>query len=241
MKKMNLSPSNKTFIVSFILVITGILTGGLLHPYFYLIAGLGLFGPGLLRELSILNDQDDFQRASSRKAGNMAFLITGFILLLVICLKTAGKFQGVGGKPFELWSGILCIGLGIYCSVYLSQFWGGKKAALRLLVISGVIWTVFIVLSEWRDPIGLLLEFALVPFPLFLAVLLGIKWHRYVPLLLIPLSIFYLLYFHLYSISIQQWGKLIVIIFLVLPPFIAGILFIHEGIEEKKHNRRSRQ
>jgi hypothetical protein len=80
MKKMKLSPSNKTFIVSLILVITGILTGGLLHPYFYLIAGLGLFGPGLLRELSILNDQDDFQRASSRKAGNMAFLITGFIL-----------------------------------------------------------------------------------------------------------------------------------------------------------------
>jgi hypothetical protein len=97
MKKMKLSPSNKTFIVSLILVITGILTGGLLHPYFYLIAGLGLFGPGLLRELSILNDQDDFQRASSRKAGNMAFLITGFILLLVICLKTAGKFEGVEG------------------------------------------------------------------------------------------------------------------------------------------------
>lgn len=41
---------------------------------FLSLAALGTFGPGILRELGILNDQDEFQRRADRQAGYHAFL-----------------------------------------------------------------------------------------------------------------------------------------------------------------------
>ena len=44
---------------------------------------LGLFGPGLRRELGLLRDQDEFQLAVAQRAGWRAFLAGGLTLLLL--------------------------------------------------------------------------------------------------------------------------------------------------------------
>ena len=42
-------------------------------------AGLGAFGPGILRELGWLNDQDEFQRQAARRAGYHAWLFSALL------------------------------------------------------------------------------------------------------------------------------------------------------------------
>ncbi len=52
--------------------------------WFFLLAALGTFGPGVLREIGWLQDQDEFQRQADHRAGYHAFLVTG--LLMFVCV-----------------------------------------------------------------------------------------------------------------------------------------------------------
>jgi len=42
--------------------------------WFFLLVGVGTFGPGLLRELGLLNDRGEFQRRADHRVGYYAFL-----------------------------------------------------------------------------------------------------------------------------------------------------------------------
>jgi len=45
--------------------------------------GVGAFGPGILRELGWLKDQDEFQRRAAHRAGYHAFAVTGLVAFFI--------------------------------------------------------------------------------------------------------------------------------------------------------------
>ncbi len=51
------------------LVVLGVMLWMLVNKGLLVVAGLGVFGPGILREIGLLNDQDEFQRQSAYQAG----------------------------------------------------------------------------------------------------------------------------------------------------------------------------
>ena len=66
------------------LVILGLLLWMLVGKGFLFVAGLGAFGPGILRELGWLEDQDEFQRQAAHRAGYHAYLIGGLATALIV-------------------------------------------------------------------------------------------------------------------------------------------------------------
>ncbi len=61
------------------LVILGLLLMAFVSEGLLVVAGLGAFGPGILRELGWLKDQDEFQRQAAHRAGYHAYLIVSAI------------------------------------------------------------------------------------------------------------------------------------------------------------------
>src|SRR3990172_9980110 len=66
------------------LVILGLLLTSFIAGGFLILAGLGAFGPGILRELGWLNDQDEFQRQAAHRAGYHGYLIGGFAAVVAV-------------------------------------------------------------------------------------------------------------------------------------------------------------
>ena len=66
------------------LVILGVLLWMFVAEGLLFVSGLGAFGPGILRELGWLKDQDEFKRQAAHRAGYHAYLIGGLATVLVV-------------------------------------------------------------------------------------------------------------------------------------------------------------
>jgi dipeptide/tripeptide permease len=71
-------------LVAGMLVVTGIMLSMFVAMGLLILVGLGAFGPGLLREVGWLRDEDEFQRQAAYRAGYVAYLVGGFTAVLVI-------------------------------------------------------------------------------------------------------------------------------------------------------------
>jgi len=156
----------------------------------------GLFGPGILRELGLIRDQDEFQRAASYRSGQHAYLLTGSAAAILVMLQRA-----VGWKvdhPDELpllFASIACF---TWLTSRLMGYWGVVRAASRILLVFGSGWLVFTILSnlgsEWRGWWPLLLH-PLLAVPFFALAWLVPRHPRTSGLLLIGASLFFIRFF----------------------------------------------
>jgi len=73
------------------LVIVGVLLGMFVNKGLLVVAGLGAFGPGILRKLGWLTDPDEFQRQAARRAGYHAWLVGGLAAVLILSVLQRGK------------------------------------------------------------------------------------------------------------------------------------------------------
>lgn len=135
---------------------------------FLLLVGLGFFGPGILRELGLLHDKDEFQRRADHRAGYHAFLTAG----LAACTLVAW-LRGTGvpvRNPDELGTLFLAVLGFTWLFSSLLAYWGPRRTAARILIGFGSAWFVFAVVSntgpEWRGW-GPLLRNPLVTAPFF--------------------------------------------------------------------------
>jgi hypothetical protein len=152
-------------VVAGILVVTGILLSMFVAMAFLALAGLGAFGPGVLRELGWLRDEDEFQRQAAYRAGYVAYLVGGFTAVLVI---SALKWREANLDGPVAWVALVLIVLwGSWLFASLLRYWGARKMTSRLLVVFGLFWAAFVVGSHWTDPAALLME-SLVVVPFFL-------------------------------------------------------------------------
>ncbi len=156
------------------LVVAGILLADV-SWWFLVLSGLGASGPGLLRELGLLKDQDEFARRAAQRAGYHAFLATGLFGFVLVALVRVTK--GELKNPGELATLMLAM---LWLTWFLSSlltFWGPRKASLRLLLSFGVAWLAFALADAGSAPLGWLMA-SLPALPFFAAALLLRRWPR---------------------------------------------------------------
>ncbi len=143
-----------------------------------LLAGAGAFGPGLLRQMGLLPDLDEFQRQAVATAGYRAYLIGGSIA----CATIAGLHAtGAGVRyPAELLTFLLVVLWLTWLFAYVMQVWGPKRTAATVLATFGSFWLLFALLTAVSESntvaeglVGLLMGAAVVA-PFF-----GCAWAAY--------------------------------------------------------------
>jgi hypothetical protein len=175
------------------MVVAGFLLTGV-SWWFFLLAGLGTFGPGILRELNWLHDQDEFQRRTQHRAGYHAFLITGLIAFGLIAFVRSGA--RTMKDPQEL--GTLFLAL-LWCTWFFSwliDYWGTQKTAARILY--GFAWLVFTIISntgsEWTGWRALLMH-PLLTIPFFAMAWLSTRKPLIAGILLLAAAVYFFQFF----------------------------------------------
>ncbi len=126
------------------LVILGLLLMAFVAEGLLVVAGLGAFGPGILRELGWLKDQDEFQRQAAHRAGYHAYLIGGLAAVLAV---SGLRWRDASQNGAEWILLILVILWMTWLFSALLAYWGARKTASRVLLTFGAFWAVFVIAS----------------------------------------------------------------------------------------------
>ncbi|MDX1394662.1 MAG: hypothetical protein R3195_09725 [Gemmatimonadota bacterium] len=142
-----------TALVSTAVVAAGVLLWMFVSRGWLVVAGLGAFGPGILRELGLLSDHDEFQRRAARRAGYHAYLIGGFAAIAVL---SAIEWGGGAVDESAEWIRFIVVVLWLtWLSSTLLTFWGPQKTAARVLTAFGAFWAVFVVATLIGDAVSM--------------------------------------------------------------------------------------
>lgn len=173
-------------IVAAILSGGGILLAVTANMSFLILAALGTFGPGILRELGWLRDQDEFQRQAARRAGYHAYLTGGFLAIVLIALLRAG--QANLDDAASMTAALLLVILWLtWLFSALMDYLDPQRAASRTLVVFGLFWLMFVVLSHATEPTHLLAE-GVVVIPFFALAWVVRRWPRLGGVLLLAVA-----------------------------------------------------
>lgn len=177
------------------LVVAGFLLTGV-SWWFLLLAAAGTFGPGVLREVGVLHDKDEFQRRADHRAGYHAFLTVGSVAFVLVAFFRSG--ERLLRNPQELATLFLVL---LWFSWFVSSllsYWGARKTAARVLVVFGSVVLVFTVLSnlgsEWTGWAALLLH-PLLSVPFFGLAWLSRRLPRVAGVLLVGATVFFFGFF----------------------------------------------
>lgn len=217
-------------------VALGILLSMFVADGFLILAGLGAFGPGALREMGWLRDQDEFQRRTAHRAGYIAYLIGGFAAVLAV---SALKWQDADlGSPAEWVELVLLILWMTWLFSSMLSYWGAKKTASRVLMVFGSFWAVFVLamivgsLGEPGEPqlAGVLMGFVFVG-PFFVLAWTAGRWPRATGGLLLAVSAgFLLLTAPTWEARSLKWSSILVTATLLVVPLLAsGIALLRGG------------
>ena len=200
---------------------------------FLSLAALGTFGPGILREMGILNDQDEFQRRADRHAGYHAFLTAGFFTFLLVSYLRSGD-RNVE-EPEVAVSLILAVLWFTWFLSSLLSYWGPQKTVSRVLVAFGCVWLLFNVVGNLTDPIALIMQ-SLLSAPFFLLAYVAKKWPKIAGVILIAVSAFFFYFFHLYEIfgpNPLEKGRGMVIVLFMGPLLVSGIILLRSESQKE--------
>ena len=199
---------------------------------FLSLAALGTFGPGILREMGLLNDQDEFQRRAARRAGYHAFLTTGlFTFLLVAYLRSGDRNVE---EPEVAVSLILAVLWFAWFLSSLLSYWGPEKTVSRVLIAFGCVWLVFNIVGNLTDPIALIMQ-SLLAAPFFILAYVAKRWPRIAGVVLIAVACFFFYFFHLYEIfgpNPLERGRGMVIVLFFGPLLVSGIILLRNRVVE---------
>ncbi len=109
------------------LVILGVLLSIFVAEGFLALAGLGAFGPGILRELGLLRDQDEFQRQAAHRAGYHAYLIGGLATAFVVAALRSREATLEDSSEWVML--ILVVLWTTWLFSALLAYWGARKMA----------------------------------------------------------------------------------------------------------------
>ena len=153
--------------------------------WFFILAGVGACGPGILRELGVLKDKDEFAQRAAHRAGYHAFLATGFFGFVLVAIVRVTKSELK--NPGELATLMLAM---LWLTWFLSSllnYWGARKATLRMLLGFGVAWLVFALADAGPKPLGWLMA-SLPALPFFALAGLAWKWPRLAGALMVAIA-----------------------------------------------------
>lgn len=215
------------------LVILGLLLSMFVAEGLLVVAGLGAFGPGILRELGLLRDQDEFQRQAAHRAGYHAYLIGGLATVLVV---SGLRWRETNEGSAEWIMLILVILWMTWLFSALLAYWGARKTASRVLLTFGSFWAVFVIASvigESDDTaeflLGVLMSFVVVA-PFFVLAWTAGRWPRRTGAALLTVSALFLVMFVApQGASSLKLSSILVTDTLLLVPLIAsGIALLRD-------------
>lgn len=217
----------------------GLVLGGLLLMswswWFLLLVAAGSFGPGVLRELGLLSDRDEFQRGADHRAGYIAFLTCGIVAALLVAFIRSGEREL--GDPEELATLFLVLLWSTWLFSTLCGYWGAGRCASRILVAFGLAWLVFTIVSnlgsEWSGWAALLLH-PLLTLPFFVLAWLAGRMPRLAGALLVVGAAFFTHFFGFFQRSNQGLVSQGVTFVLFVGPLLAsGIALLVAGQGER--------
>lgn len=216
-------------------VILGFMLTGISWGYLWVVA-VGTFGPGILRELGILKDKDEFERRAVHRAGYHAYLAGGLFTLLLVASFRANERPIE--EPSSLATAIFIVIWFTWLISSLMSYWGPRKTASRLLIVFGSFWTLFAIASnvgeQWNGPISLIMH-SLVAVPFFALAYTARRWPRIAGVILLAASGFFFYFFGLYEIfgdNPLERGRPIVIVLFVGPLLASGIGLLRVKTQE---------
>jgi hypothetical protein len=216
------------------LVILGLMLSTFVAEGLLFVAGLGAFGPGILRELGWLRDQDEFQRQAAHRAGYHAYLIGGLATILIIsALRWGGRDIEVSSEWIVL---ILVVLWMTWLFSALLAYWGAQKTASLILMVFGSFWAVFVlahVVGWFVDPsepfsfTGLAAGFMFVA-PFFCLAYTARRWPRVTGVLLLVVSAVFLVVVTptWEARSLQMASTLVTAALLIVPLTASGIALL---------------
>ena len=211
---------------SILLTAAGLIAGVSVHKGWLILAAVGLFAPGILRQFRLLRDRDELQLRLIHEAGYRAFLAVGVILFATI-IATGWNDLNMDDDPIQA-PLLLALMLMVFFLSYLFDFWGPVKAAFRVLLTFGSFWLLFVILSNAREPAALAMEL-LVPLPLFLLAFASRRWPRVTGAILLALAAFAFFFFHFERAFSGVPGMLYTLLLLWLPLVACGIALLAGG------------
>jgi len=226
-----------TGLVAGTLVILGVGLFMFVHKGLLVVAGLGTFGPGILRELGWLRDQDEFQRQAAHRAGYHAYLVGGAVALLVFAALEVWETQLEASSEWVLL--ILVVLWLAWMFSSLLEYWGARRTAATVLVVFGSFWAVFAIATMISEAgstdaatalMGLLASVGLVG-PFFLLAWAAGRWPRLTGALLLLVSAVFLIVFKP-GAGTQRWSTtLLTDALLIVPLAASGLALLRETRE----------
>lgn len=208
------------------LVAAAIVTAGILLTgvswWFVALVALGAFGPGVLRELGWLNDKDEFQRRAAQRAGYHAFLVAGLAAFFLVAYFRSGDRQVK--DPQELSTLFLVL---LWCTWLFSSlfaYWGARKTAVRILLIFGTAWLLFVVaesVGERTRPLGFIMH-SLPILPFFIIAYIARRLPRVAGVLLVGAAAFLVYFFGWYKVGRSGFVNQSVTMILFIGPLLAS-------------------
>jgi len=226
----------KATLVAAALIILGIMLTAVSWGLVFLV-GLGMLGPGLVRELGWLKDQDEFQRQAARRAGYHAFLVTGFLAFFFMALFRSG-YKGIK-DPEEVGSLLLVVLWFTWVLSSLLGYWGPKRTAKTILITFGIFWLLFNIVSNLNSFVALIMQ-CLLAVPFFALAWTAGRWPKVTGVLLIAASAFFFYFFGLYEIFGSEplaRGRGFVIVIFFGPLFASGVALLRCGSSDDPGER----
>lgn len=216
-------------LIAGVVVLAGFLLTAL-HWGFIALVAVGTFGPGILRELGILRDQDEFQRRSAHRAGYHAYLACGFVAFLIVgVLRSETRIVEDAGELATL---LLVVLWFTWLLSSLLSYWGARRTAARILIVFGSAWLLFNVIGNMRDPIAMIMQ-CLVAVPFFLLAYVAKRWPRIAGIVLLAVAAFFFWFFGLHEILGRgplDPSQPIVVVLFIGPLLASGMaLLVREG------------
>ncbi|RJR31520.1 MAG: hypothetical protein C4574_01065 [Candidatus Latescibacterota bacterium] len=218
----------KVTLISGALIVLGLLLADVNWGFFFLV-GLGILGPGLLREIGWLKDQDEFQRQAARRAAYHAFLATGFLAFFLEALLRTG-YAGIK-DPEEAVSLLLVVLWFTWVLSSLLGYWGPQRTARTILFAFGTFWLLFNIVGNLNSLPALVMQ-SLLAAPFFVLAWVARRWPKVAGVLLVAASIFFFYYFGLYEIIGSEplaRGRGFVIVIFFGPLFASGLALLRAG------------
>ena len=226
----------KATLVAAALIILGIMLTAVSWGLVFLV-GLGMLGPGIVRELGWLKDQDEFQRQAARRAGYHAFLVTGFLAFFFMALFRSG-YKGIK-DPEEVGSLLLVVLWFTWVLSSLLGYWGPKRTAKTILITFGIFWLLFNIVSNLNSFVALIMQ-CLLAVPFFALAWTAGRWPKVTGVLLIAASAFFFYFFGLYEIFGSEplaRGRGFVIVIFFGPLFASGVALLRCGSSDDPGER----
>lgn len=192
-------------IIATVLVAAGVLLWMFVSRGLLIVAALGAFGPGLLRETGLLRDHDEFQRRAAHRAGYHAYLVGGLAAMLVL---SAVEWGGGAVDESAEWIRFVVVVLWLtWLSSTLLMYWGARRTTSRVLAAFGSFWAVFVAATLVGDAsrienvqhllltlLGVLVGIGVVA-PFFVLAWTARRWPRGTGMVLVGVTLVFLLVF----------------------------------------------